>query len=627
MDLFECSVCLGDMLERSPRSLSCLHSFCTECLQQLVNNNKINCPTCREVTELKTNDVKELKVNFNLRQMKEQMEGQKQKEQKKPATGTKAKSLCQICRQTEALFKCKDCPDLLCEPCKKKHGDVEDFKSHSVFDLCLIHDEGITHLCKQCIKPLCKRCMLLDHTEHKNNFVKYETGVGELQNDAKTKQENIKKEITAADKNYEEMKAKYQRVTNIETVCYDQKKHLKDKMSAEDKALREKIAELEAASKERKQHLEQRIKEADKILKESDIKKKSYNKLKELYDKERNECTIAVASLNSLIASKSGFCDRYKKITQKADQCLVDIKKVVDVEYTLPPLLRGSLPEESVKPATAVNKLMNLKVKQTLLTLDKSDRINGKWGIAFIGNGVLLATENKPYRVIRLDMNGRVLKCYYPGDTDKQVKNVFVYNNDIYMLQLNTITSIKHDYEQNIIYDLDIGSMLGILVKDKSTIFISQNENPGNIYKYDTVHDRTEVVAEGLKTPGYMSMMYTKEGCKYIISETDGHCIKVYNSSWELLHSFGTEGNGDGQFGQYSPMATTVTDMGTILVADQGNLRISHFTIEGHFLSHVATKDDGIEHPIGLCYKHPYLWVTRAYAKNVKCLEITKHHR
>ena len=626
MDLFECSVCLNDMLERSPRILPCLHSFCTECLQQLINNNKINCPTCREITELKSNDVKELKVNFNLRQMKEKLEGQKEKEQKKPAPGTKAKSLCQICRQTEALFKCKDCPDLLCEPCKKNHSDIEDFKSHSVFDLCQVHDEGITHLCKECIQPLCKRCMLLDHAEHKNHFVKYEKGVKELQNDAKITQENIKKDIKAADKNHEEIKAKYQRVTHIEAVCHDQKKHLKDKMSAEDKALREKIAELEAASKERKQHLEQRIKEADTILKGTDIKKKSYNKLKELYDKERNECTMAAASLNSLTSSKSGFCDRYKKIKQKANQCLVDIKKVVDAEYTLPPLLIDSLPAESVKPAPAVNKLMNLKVKQTLLTLDKSDQINGRWDIAFIGNDVLLPTYNKPYRVVRLDMNGQFLKCYYPQNTDEEVRSLYVYNNDIYMTQRNTITVVKHAYEQNIVYDLNIELMWGLLVKQKSTIFISQENNSGNIYKFDTIHETTEVVAEGLNMPIYMSMVYTKEGYKYIISEQDGHCIKVYNSSWKQLHSFGSEGTSDGQFKGYSPMATSVTDMGTILVADQGNHRISHFTIDGQFLSNVATINDGIQFPIGLCYKHPYLWVTRSNAKNVKCLEITKDH-
>ena len=623
MDLFECSVCFNDILDRSPRILSCLHSFCTECLQQLINNNKINCPTCREITELKSNDVKELKVNFNLHQMKEQMEGQKEKQQKK-VTGSKTKSLCQICHQSEALFKCKNCPHLLCGPCKNRHGNIEDFKMHSVFDLCKNHDEGITHLCKQCVLPLCTKCLLLDHTEHTSHFVKYDKGIEELQNNVRVIQDKIKTGTEAANKIHENVKSKFKEMTEIENACQAQKNHLRDKLREEDEVLRQKVAELEAACKDRKKLLTQKVKETEEILRETENKKKRSTELTELYKKERNECTVAAASLDSLINSKSEFCDRYKKISQKTEQCLADIKKVIDEEFTMPPIVMTySSPGEPGKPTPSVSQLMNLKVKQTLLTINKSDEINGTWGIAFIEDGVLLTTDNKPYHVIRLDMKGRVVNWYYPQDTEKGVESVCVYNSDIYMLQSDTITVIPHYHEENIIYHLDIESMCGILVKDKSTIFISQIENPGNIYKYDTVHDRTEVVVEGLKTPGYMSMMYTKEGCKYIINEEAAHCIKVYNSSWNLLQSFGSEGTADGQFGQYSPMATAVTDMGTILVADQGNHRISHFTIDGQFLSHVAAEDDGIKFPIGLCYKHPYLWVTASY-ENLRCLEVTK---
>ena len=627
MDLFECSVCLNDMLERSPRILPCLHSFCTECLQQLINNNKINCPTCREITELKSNDVNELKVNFNLRQMKEQMEGQKEKEQKKPPPGTKSKSLCQICHQSEALFKCKDCPHLLCEPCKVRHSEIEDFKSHSVFDLCLIHDEGITHLCKECIKPLCTRCMLLDHTEHKKHFVKYEKGIEELQDDARATQDIIKKGIETAYKNHQKIQLDFQRVIEMEAVCQDQKKYLRERIREREETFKLEVVELETRHNEEKMHLEEKIQEADEILRETGNKKKTYTNLTELSYKERNECSVAVASLNALMTSKSGFCDKYKKIKQKADRCLADIKKVEDVEFTMPHIVMTySSPGEFGKPTPSVNKLMKLKVKQTLLTINKSEEINGQWSIAFIEDDVLLTTDNKPYHVIRLNMKGRVVNWYYPQDTDKPVNSVFVYDNDLYMLQQNTITVIPHHHQQNIVYNLDIDYMFGILVKDKSTIFISQCETPGNIYKYDTVHDTTEVVAEGLKHPVYMSMMYTLNGYKYIISENKGQCIKVYNSSWELLHSFGGQGTCGGQFGQNSPMATTVTDMGTILVADLENHRISHFTIDGQFLSHVAAEDDGIKFPIGLCYKHPYLWVT-AGDENLRCLEITKHHR
>ena len=487
MDLFECSVCLNDMLERSPRILPCLHSFCTECLQQLISKNKINCPTCREVTELKFNDVKELKVNFNLHQMKEQMEDQKEKEQKKQPLGTKTKSLCQICHQTEALFKCKDCPHLLCGQCKNRHGNIEDFKMHSVFGLCQTHDEGITHLCKQCVLPLCTKCLLLDHTEHTSHFVKYDKGIEDFQNNVRVIQDKIKAGTEAANKIHEDIKSKVKEMTEIQNACQAQKNNLRDKLKEEDEILRQKVAELEAACKDRKKLLEQKVKETEEILRETENKKKRSTELKELYNKERNECTMALASLNSLLTSKSGFCDRYKKITQEADQCLVDIKKVLDVDFTVSPIVMTySSPGESVILTPSVNKLKNLKVKQTLLTINKSDEVNGKWDLDFMGNDVLLTTDNKPYHVIRLDMKGHVVNWYYPQDTDKQVNNVFVYDNDIYMLQSNTITVIPHRHEQNIVYHPNIDNMCGILVKDKSTIFISQVKNPGNIFKYDT---------------------------------------------------------------------------------------------------------------------------------------------
>ena len=625
MDLFECSVCLNDMIEKTPRVLFCLHTFCTDCLQQLINQNKVKCPTCREVTELKSNDVKELKVNFHLCQMKEKMKDQEEKEKKKAVSCTKTKSLCQICHQSEALYKCKDCPHLLCDPCKVRHSDIEDFKSHSVFDLCLIHDEGITHLCKECIKPLCTRCMLLDHIEHKNHFVNYEIGIEELQDYVRTMQELIKNRTERVYQKCQKIQLEYQRVNEVEAACQDQKRQWRKRISEADITFKQKVAKLEAACNEEKIQLEKNIQEADEILKETGDKKKTYTNLINLSNKEQNNSSVVFASLNALSKSKSGFCDRYNTIKQNVVQCLKDIRKVLVLEVTGPPIVMTySSPVESDKPTPSVHKLTNLKVKQTLLTIEKSDQINGTWDIAFVGNDVLLTTRHKPYHVIRLDLKGRVVNWYYPQDTDKLVKNVFVYDNDVYILQSNTITVIPHCHEQNIVYNLDIESMWGILVKDKSTIFISQNKNPGNIYKYDTVHDTTEVVVEGLKSPSYMSVIYTKEGCKYIISEMEGNFIKVYNSSWELLHLFGGQGTYDGQFGQNSPMATTVTDMGTILVADQGNHRISHFTIEGQFLSHVTTIDDGIKFPIGLCYKHPYLWVTRSEARNVKCLEITK---
>ena len=600
MDLFECPVCLSDMVERSPRSLLCLHTFCSECLNQLINNKKIECPTCREITELKTNDVQELKVNFLLGQMRDQM-NQRNQNQKQAASNRSTasssdipRSMCQVCQQTSALFKCKDCPQLLCGTCKTRHGDIQEFEDHSVFDLCQKHQEGITHLCKQCVRPLCMRCMLLDHTEHKNHFIKYDQGIKELQNDAKKLQENIKEKIRKADINYKGTERKYQAVT-----------------------------EMEYGLTERRKQLLAQLKECDELLKETESKKQLYKDLNETYQKERNQCKVAAASLNGLITSKSGFCEKYLRIKQKADQCLRDMKKVMDVEYTLPPfILAEPSSGQLVKGMTREQEVKNLKLVKTLITIQKSDKINCVNDVALVGSDVLFPTLNQPRHVIRLNKEGEVVARYYPKDTQKDVYCVDVYDNDIYMLQDNTVTVITHREENNITYNIDRSNMTGLLVKDKTIIFILQYENPGEIFKYDTVKGTSETVVEGLGNPTFMNRMYTPEGYRYIVTESGAHCIKVYNDRWELLHSFGGKGSTEGLFDV--PTATAITEMGTVLVADGNNHRISHYSLDGQFLSHVVTKDDGLEYPIGICYRHPYLWVCRWRADYVKCFKLTE---
>ena len=594
MDSFECSVCLSDMVDRSPRSLSCLHTFCSECLDQLINDQRIECPTCTEITELKTNNVQELKVNFMLGQMRDREQKQAQAYNKETKSSPdKPRSMCEVCHQTPAIFKCKDCPQLLCGTCKKTHEDVQEFKDHSVFDLCQKHQQGVTHLCKQCVQPLCIQCMMIDHTEHKNHFMKYDEGITELQNDAKKLQNNIKEDMNKADKSYKDIDRKYQNVTEIESGLTEHRKQLMIQLKA-----------------------------CDEYLKQTASKKEVYKNLKDMFHQERNQWTVTAASLNVLIKSKSGFCEMHEKITQKADQCLRDMKKVMDVKCTLPPfILTEPSPGKIVKKMAIEQEVKNLKVVKTRITIQKSDEINCNYDAAFIGSNVLFPTSEKPYHVIRLNKEGEVVARYYPRNTQNFVCGVDVYDNDIYMLQCNVITVITHREENNITYNIDKSSIIGMLVKDKRTIFVSQYKNPGGIFQYDTITGTTETLVEGLNEPRFMSRTYTADGYRYIVTERGAHCIKVYNDRWELLHSFGGKGSAEGLFN--APAGKAITRMGTVLVADYYNNRISHYSLDGEFLSHVVTKDHGLELPYALSYKHPYLWVCRGASPTfVKCFEL-----
>ena len=586
-DIFECSVCLSNMLNRTPRSLQCLHTFCTECLTQLIQGNVIHCPICRESTELKGNNVEELKVNFMLSQIKDQMKNQEMKTKDSTKKPEKAMSACQICQQNEPLFKCKECSHILCTTCKNTHDEFPGFQSHTVLDLCVKHEDGITHFCKECVIPLCMKCMFLDHKQHAQHCVDYDSGVKQLQDEAKTLQEKIKEGMSMLDYHVKAEK---------------QKKVFCDK------------AKLRLC--ERRAELAKQIEETDELIESIETSNTDYHELDKLCTKSKDQALVSVTSLNAIQHNSSGICTKYPKLKEKGKLSLADIEKQLKVKYKIPNLVFSEKLLSTMKPEDVVGEL---ELSKLLLTVNQSDEINCGYQLAFIGSDVVLVSYNKPAQVTRLNPQGQVVGRYYAKDKDQAVYGLAVYKDKVYIVQAKTITVISHtDGQETAVYKPDINNMYKILVKDNNTIFISDDRNPGCIYKYDTELNKTEVMVRNLNRPTYMSLMSTQQGDKYVVTEWGTRMIKIYDSRWNLIHTFGGDGNQDGKLSY--PWATAVTETG-ILVAQSNNNCTSHFTKEGTFLSHLITKQDGMENPRGIAYKYPHIWVC-TYGPYIKCIEV-----
>ena len=170
-DLYSCEVCLENMLNKNPRLLHCIHSFCTECLAKIMKNGSIMCPTCREVTVVPNNDVNMLKANFMLQKVKEHID----------TIHSSKTLLCQLCLSESASLKCQECLQLLCGDCKHQHDKVQTFKHHKIYKLCNKHREGlITHVCVKCVQPACAKCVIKEHAECDNEVKPYDEGTEQL---------------------------------------------------------------------------------------------------------------------------------------------------------------------------------------------------------------------------------------------------------------------------------------------------------------------------------------------------------------------------------------------------------------------------------------------------------------
>ena len=73
----------------------------------------------------------------------------------------------------------------------------------------------------------------------------------------------------------------------------------------------------------------------------------------------------------------------------------------------------------------------------------------------------------------------------------------------------------------------------------------------------------------------------------FIVSDSDEHCIKVFNREGHFQYKFGKQGEGDGEF--YYPRFLSVTQSKHLLVCDEDNHRIQVFELDGKFVGKFGT--------------------------------------
>ena len=148
---------------------------------------------------------------------------------------------------------------------------------------------------------------------------------------------------------------------------------------------------------------------------------------------------------------------------------------------------------------------------------------------------------------------------------------------------------------------------------DFNKVILLVSFRAGQVYSYNFTSQTKQVnVAGPLNAPTSVTPGCINGSVVYVVSERYAHKVRVYNSTWSLIKSFGGRGSGDGQFDY--PVSAVISYEGYIYVSDTFNSRVSMFTLDGQFVKHIIIYDvpyyERKENSACLSVRGKYLWVT-----------------
>ena len=184
-EFLTCKICYEPF--KDPKCLSCLHTFCEECIDQHVNAQRsykytdyreFSCPICRKKTVIPSGGVRKLNDNFLISSLSELLLA------KRPSK-TPTCEICKIVNQRErdATSKCVECQKVMCRTCSSTHHQMKITANHSVYELesekdimCKKHPhELVRFYCEACEVCVCIPCTYTDHRDH--DLVDFKDGI------------------------------------------------------------------------------------------------------------------------------------------------------------------------------------------------------------------------------------------------------------------------------------------------------------------------------------------------------------------------------------------------------------------------------------------------------------------
>ncbi|XP_072020024.1 E3 ubiquitin-protein ligase TRIM56-like [Amphiura filiformis] len=183
-DLFSCGICSGSNHTDDLKALPCLHTYCQHCTNKLITKDKLTCPICKRTFTLPPKGVSGFKSNIFVTRHFEQ----KATHEVSHTTAPKC-TFSEDC-DLDAIGRCVECEDYLCDNCHSIHKTVKKLKSHEVYSMddilsgkvkisrtsnkqycCKHNGQVLWFFCDTCGILICRDCTVIDHPSNTHALV------------------------------------------------------------------------------------------------------------------------------------------------------------------------------------------------------------------------------------------------------------------------------------------------------------------------------------------------------------------------------------------------------------------------------------------------------------------------
>ena len=645
-ELFECSVCLESLINKQPRLLSCGHTFCTPCLEQLSRRNTVKCPKCRSTTKLQLGGVKALAKNNDLSKMKER--------EKEISERIRCEYFCQMCRKKDAgkvEYFCTMCPKgLTCQSCYNKHQIIPALKSHTILPIektiqeeklnetCEEHGEVLEHFCPECKEPICIVCTCdPQHEEHCDKIVDFKTGLKEE-----------KESMNKVSRDVREYGRKIEKCVGMLKEDMDSLKESKNDLSSKCKdvesmlnlvkQLLNNITELDqpsiTACEEMNTHsanVQFQITQINTLNQKSDM-----DFIQSAKDCLRNCDRIksdVETDLNKAFVIHDNIKETIKKVNDvvhgtEKEMCLEDrvqVQDQVNVKFKMGKQTKSELVQQDARLAEVSesgNPHLLLDVKPGKFFVMESPL-----QVVSVGDGTAILIDKHLSYIQRIYYEGNIVIKYQIQNKNVKYKCASVHGGYLFVATSdNAITKMSLDgsgctmsWEPQ-----GLKSIKHISAIRDNVILISEEGKNGRILEYDMEAKSITQRVSDIWVAGNIGVVQSDTDTKYIVGcymyqGLDKYIpdieTKIYNKSWNLISTL-DKNPGINKMGDLQGL--TVTHGGKVLIAC-GNT-IHEYGLNGSYVKKMLDKDK-LNHIQDITYSGGYLWVLE---KDPFCIKIFK---